>query len=104
MPWQVYCLAPIEMTDEEIILKICKLGTPSYIEDMHEIYTCFIAEENYFQNWYFDIYNYLKHKPILDEYDKNEKVRLKRTAIKYAIIGEVLYRRSFDGALLRCLK
>jgi len=33
----------------------------------------------------------------------NEKVILKRIAIKYVIIAEVLYRRSFDGALLRCL-
>jgi len=54
-------LAPIEIDDEEIILKICKIGTPSYIEDMHEIQTYLIDEKNDFQNWYVDIYNCLKN-------------------------------------------
>lgn len=40
---------------------------------------------------------------IPDNFDRNERVRLKRTAIRYVIIGEVLYRSSFDGVLLRCL-
>jgi len=41
-------LSPIQIEDEEIILKICKLGTPSYIEDMHEIEMCLIAKDNDF--------------------------------------------------------
>ena len=45
----------------------------------------------------------MKNQILFDNFDRNEKVRLKRTAIKYLIIGEFLYKRSFDGALLRCL-
>ena len=54
-------LAPIEMEDEETILKLCNLGTPSYIEDMREKETHLIVEDNDFQNGYVDIYNYLKN-------------------------------------------
>jgi len=95
-------LVLIKIKDEETILTIRKLISP-YIDHMDEIRACLIIEENDFQNWYDDIYKYLKNKKAADYFDRNERVRLKRTAIRYVIIGEVLYRRSFDSALLRCL-
>lgn len=45
----------------------------------------------------------MKDKIILEDYDRSERVRLNRKAIKYVIIGEVFYKNSFDGSLLRCL-
>lgn len=35
-------LAPIEIEDEETILKIHKLSSPSYMDHMHQIQTCLI--------------------------------------------------------------
>jgi len=45
----------------------------------------------------------IKIFPILDNYDRNKRIRYKRKTIKYVIIGEVLYKRLFNGALLICL-
>lgn len=39
----------------------------------------------------------------MKKFDRNEKVQFKRTLVRYVIIGELLYRRLFDGELLRCL-
>jgi len=55
-------VVPIEIQNEDTMLTIHKLSTPSCIENMYEIQTYLIIEENDFQNWYFDIYNYLKHQ------------------------------------------
>jgi len=33
----------------------------------------------------------------------NARIRLKKLATKFVIIGDLLYIRSFDGALIRCL-
>lgn len=45
-----YSLAPIEVEDEETIMKIHKHGTPFYIEYMNGIEAYLILEENDFQN------------------------------------------------------
>jgi len=58
-------LAPIEIEDEETILKLYKLSSPYYIEDMDETHNYLIIEENDFQYWYFEIYNYLKNKKFM---------------------------------------
>lgn len=41
-------LALIEIEDEDTILTICKLITPSYMDHMYEIQTCLITKENDF--------------------------------------------------------
>ena len=53
--------------------------------------------------WYQHIYKYLKDNFINATLDRREQIRMKRLAIKYVIIGDVLYKRSFNGILLRCL-
>ena len=35
--------------------------------------------------------------------DKREQIRMKRLATKYIIIGDILYKRSFNGIILRCI-
>lgn len=96
-------LALIEIKDKEIVLTIKKLGTPSYLKYLDDVHVFHLVMDVNTKHWYNDIYNYLKNQIVPDNYDRNERVRLKRTVINYVIIGEVLYIRSFDGALLRFL-
>lgn len=70
---------------------------------MEEMEVYCVSQEGSSPKCYVDIYNYLKDQIILETFDKNEKVRLKKTTLKYVIIGYILYKKSFDGALLRCL-
>lgn len=95
-------LAPIEVEYEETILTIRQLSYSSYVDHIHTILNNLITDDNTFQDWYFDTYDYLKSKKILDIYTKNDIIRLRRTIMWYVILGDVLYRRSFDDSLLRC--
>ena len=49
------------------------------------------------------IYKYLKDNFINTNLDKREQIRIKRLATKYVVISDVLYKRSFNDILLRCL-
>jgi len=62
-----------------------------------------IANDDAFQDWYFDIYSHLKYQSVPSSYTKNDRLRLRSISMKYVIIGDILYRISFYGALLRCL-
>ena len=53
--------------------------------------------------WYQDAFYYLKYGVVHITLYHNTKIRLKNLATNYIIIGDLLYRRSFDGALLICL-
>jgi len=53
--------------------------------------------------WYEDIFNYLKNGIIPVEFDHNARIRINKIVVKYVIIGDFMYRRSFEGTLLRCL-
>lgn len=53
---------------------------------------------------YANIYNYLKQGKIPESCQyKFLKSRLKYMATSYVLIDDVLYKRSFDSTLLRCL-
>ena len=69
-------LVPIELEDEETILTIHKLSSPSYQNHLHHVLACLITNDDAFQNWYYDIYNYLKDQSIPSYYNKNERLRL----------------------------
>lgn len=43
-------LAPFEIEDEETILNICKLSSPSYADHIHTILTYLIIDDNAFQD------------------------------------------------------
>lgn len=49
------------------------------------------------------VFNYLKNDVSHITFDHNAIIILKKLATKYIIIGDLLYRRSIDGALLRYL-
>lgn len=67
------------------------------------ILVCFTRINIDTKYWYDDIYQYLKYQTIPDKYEINDRIQLKRIVVKYMMSGEVLYRSSFDGTLLRCL-
>jgi len=43
-------LVPIELEDEETILTICKLSSPSYITHIHSIFSYLISNDDTFQD------------------------------------------------------
>lgn len=97
----VSSLVPIELEDKETILTICNLSSPSYQNHLHHVFVDIITNDDTIQDWYSDIYIYLKDQSIPSHYNKNDRFRLRRIAIRYVIIDDILYIRSFDGALLR---
>ncbi|XP_030964282.1 uncharacterized protein LOC115985480 [Quercus lobata] len=54
--------------------------------------------------WYYDIMKFLKLKAYLDGANKRECHSFKMMATQYILCGGQLYRRSYDGIHLRCLK
>ena len=54
--------------------------------------------------WYHDILKILELRAYLDDVDKRERHSIRMMAIQYILCGGQLYRRSYDGIHLRCLK
>lgn len=84
-------LEPIEIEDGKIVLTIKKLVTLSYLDNINDVHVLHLNMDVDTKYWYDDIHKYLKNKIVLYHYDRNDKVRLKRSAIKFLLIGEILY-------------
>lgn len=56
------------------------------------------------REWYDTIYNYLKDGTIPEPTTTNTQNNLLKLVAKYMIFADVLYRRSLNGLLLRCLR
>lgn len=82
-------LVPIEIEYEDTILTIHKLCSPYYTTHISSIFSYLITNDDAFQDWYFDIYGYLKDQSIPSNYTKNDRLRLRRTTMKYVIIGDI---------------
>ena len=54
--------------------------------------------------WYYDIMKFLELGVYLDNADKRERRSLRMMAMQYILCRGQLYRRSYDGIHLRCLK
>ena len=54
--------------------------------------------------WYYNIMNFLELEAYLDGVDKRERRSIRMMAIQYILCGGQLYRRSYDGIHIRCLK
>ncbi|KAG9440971.1 hypothetical protein H6P81_021136 [Aristolochia fimbriata] len=59
------------------------------------------ASQNEVQDWREPIANFLRHGTL--PVDLRERVQIRRAAPKYVFIHDILYRRSYEGLLLRCL-
>ncbi|XP_054817826.1 uncharacterized protein LOC129317538 [Prosopis cineraria] len=53
--------------------------------------------------WFHDIKNYVKSKEYHLEVMENDKKTIRHMAMNFFLSGDVLYKRTFDGALLRCV-
>lgn len=63
------------------------------------------AEEEYEDAgnpWYYDIKNYQKDKFIPDFATPQQRRALRDLSRRFVMLGDVLYKRSFDGVLIRC--
>ena len=54
--------------------------------------------------WYYDIMKFLELGAYPDGADKRERHSIKMMAIQYILCGGQLYRRSYNGIHLHCLK
>ncbi|KAG9458868.1 hypothetical protein H6P81_003376 [Aristolochia fimbriata] len=59
------------------------------------------ASQNQTEDWREPITNFLRHNTL--PVDLRDRVQSRRVAPRYVFINEVLYRRSYEGLLLRCL-
>ncbi|PKI73186.1 hypothetical protein CRG98_006432 [Punica granatum] len=64
---------------------------------------CNAIEASEAKPWYEDIKNFLRTGQCLPFADRRDRKTLRRLAIHYFLSGEMLYRRSFDSTLLRCI-
>ena len=54
--------------------------------------------------WYYDIMKFLELGPYSDGANKRERHSIRMMATQYILCGGKLYRRSYDGIHLHCLK
>jgi hypothetical protein len=64
---------------------------------------CSIEGEMDGNPWYYDIKNFVQNQEYLVGASKADRKTLRRLAMDFYLDGEVLYKRSFDGTLQRCL-
>ncbi|PKI69254.1 hypothetical protein CRG98_010354 [Punica granatum] len=79
---------------DEGILQIEIAERPAY---------CNAIEASEAKLWYEDIKNLLQTGQYPPFADRRDRKTLRRLAIHYLLSGEILYRRSFDSTLLRCI-
>jgi len=53
--------------------------------------------------WYYEIAKYCEDQSYPEEATAEEKRAVRRVAQRYTLVGGALYKRGFDGILLRCL-
>ena len=54
--------------------------------------------------WYYDIMKFLELGAYSDSVDKRERHSIRMMATKYILCGGQIYKRSYDGVHLHCLK
>ncbi|WRX22822.1 Ribonuclease H domain - like 10 [Theobroma cacao] len=65
---------------------------------------CFSVEEEIDgKPWYHDIVHYLKFQQYPDQSSENDKKTIRRLAMNFFLDGNILYKRSRDQMLLRCV-
>jgi hypothetical protein len=64
---------------------------------------CLIEESPDGKPWYNDIKKFLQHREYPQGISKTDEKTLRRMTMNFYLDGEILYKRSFDGTLLRCL-
>ncbi|EOX94716.1 RNA-directed DNA polymerase (Reverse transcriptase), Ribonuclease H [Theobroma cacao] len=62
-----------------------------------------VEEEIDGKPWYHDIVHYLKFQQYPDQSSENDKKTIRRLAMNFFLDGNILYKRSRDQTLLRCV-
>ncbi|KAJ9183409.1 hypothetical protein P3X46_007267 [Hevea brasiliensis] len=77
------------------LLQIKERSEPTY---------CFMIEEEIDgKPWYHDVQVYIKNREYPPGANRNERRMIRRLAMGYFPSGEILYKRSFNSELLRCV-
>ncbi|PKI60160.1 hypothetical protein CRG98_019448 [Punica granatum] len=76
---------------------------PLEIEVAKRLANCNAIEASEAKPWYEDINNFLQMGHYPPFADRRDRKTLRRLAMHYFLSGEILYRRSFDSTLLRCI-
>jgi hypothetical protein len=76
------------------------LTVPAYDQLESEMVCTIVSSES---PWYHEILAYLRNKIIPLTLTPNQRKTFIRRTSRYTILGDTLYRRNFDGTLLRCL-
>ncbi|KAJ9159361.1 hypothetical protein P3X46_024870 [Hevea brasiliensis] len=88
-------MAQMEEGQVTQVLQIQARSEPAY---------CFmIEEETDGRPWYHDIQVYVKTREYPPGANRNERRMIRRLALGYFASGEILYKRSSNGELLRCV-
>nr|XP_019070702.1 uncharacterized protein LOC109120902 [Solanum lycopersicum] len=69
----------------------------------HPVHCSHVESEPDGLPWYFDIKRYLESGTYPEEATSNQKKSIRRMALNFFLNGEVLYRRTLDLGLLRCV-
>jgi hypothetical protein len=88
-------LAQHDETSEEIDEQYSSLSALFYINNQ------IIHVSGY--PWYKNLVYYLQNQRCPDKLDTHQIRRLHLESARYVIIGDLLFRRSIDGVLLRCI-
>jgi len=96
-------IGEVNIGSQETTFTIQNLGTSAIAKENPKMISVAQIVGYEVSPWYQHIYKYLKDDFINTKLDRRDQVRMKRLATRYVIIGDILYKRSFNGILLRCL-
>jgi ribonuclease HI len=68
-----------------------------------QAHCCLIEESPDGKPWYNNIKKFLQHREYPQGISKTDEKTLRKMTMNFYLDGEILYKRSFDGTLLRCL-
>ncbi|GLJ23983.1 hypothetical protein SUGI_0456280 [Cryptomeria japonica] len=97
------CVASLVSLEDPLVdlnFVIHNLTSPA-IEDDSSLVTCcdFVDSDE----WFSHIVRYLTDGTFPDSVNRNTRARILKLSARYIILSNVLYRRGYDGLLLRCL-
>lgn len=97
-----YVASLVSLEDPLVYLKftIHNLTSSAIADNPSDVKSCCIMDSD---EWYSHIMRYLSDGTFLDSANKNTRVRVYKLVARYIILSNVLYRRGYNGLLLRCL-
>ncbi|KAJ9168892.1 hypothetical protein P3X46_020371 [Hevea brasiliensis] len=91
-------LAVMTQMEEGQIMQLLQIKARS-----EPVYSFMIEEETDGKPWYHDVQVYIKNKEYPPEASRNERRMIRKLAMGYFPSEEILYKRSSNGELLRCI-